>query len=275
MQENKSIKDNKESYTVITGASKGLGKSFAEVCAKKGHNLILISLPFEEKEYLVKHLIDTYNIKVIYYEVDLTNIKSLYKLVDYIKNYRVNILINNAGIGGTKKFTEASSQYIDDILLLNIRSLVVLTHQLLPLLKKQKESYILNISSLAAFSPMPFKTVYPASKAFVYSFSRGLNAELKNTNVHVAVANPGGMPTNKEISNRLKTYNGFIKWSVLSPEETAEICLRKLFLKKSLIIPGKLNQFSSILLRFVPLHLQFIIFNRKLQKELATCLPKS
>lgn len=255
-------------FTVITGASQGLGKALAEVCARQGQNLILVSLPGEHVQDTAKELMYRYAVRVICYETDLTKAESVSETVNYIKKYNINILINNAGTGGTKRFTDASLAYIDDILLLNMRSLVVLTHQLLPTLKKQKESYILNISSLAAFSPMPYKTIYPASKAFVYSFSRGLNAELKGSNIHVAVAHPGGMPTNNDTTSRINSHGKFIRSSILSAETTATICMKKLLRKESIIIPGKINRFSSILQRLMPVRFQLKIMSNKLQHEL-------
>lgn len=80
----------------------------------------------------------------------------------------------------------------------------LLTHQLLPNLQKSSKAYVLNVSSLAAFSPIGYKTVYPASKAFIHSFSRGLYQELKDTNVFVSVVNPGPMKTNAEVSRRIE-----------------------------------------------------------------------
>lgn len=259
---------NQNTFTVITGASQGLGRALAEVCAKQGRDLILISLPDEHVNSIAKDLMLRYSVNVICYETDLTKAENVSKTVSYLKKYNINMLINNAGIGGTKKFMDCSLTYIDDILLLNMRSLVILTHQLLPVLKKQKESYILNISSLAAFSPMPYKTVYPATKAFVYSFSRGLNAELKGSNIHVAVAHPGGMPTNRDTSNRIKSHGKFIRFSILSAEATAAICMEKLLQKESIIIPGKINRFSSILQKLMPVDFQLKIFSNKLQREL-------
>lgn len=255
-------------FTVITGASQGLGKALAEVCAKQGRHLILISLPGEDVQLIAKNLMQRYSVNVICHETDLTKTDKVSKTIAYLKKLNINMLINNAGIGGTKKFMDASLTYIDDILLLNMRSLVVLTHQLLPVLKKQKESYILNISSLAAFSPMPYKTVYPATKAFVYSFSRGLNAELKDSNIHVAVAHPGGMPTNRDTTNRIKSHGKFIRYSILSAEATAAICMEKLLQKESIIIPGKINRFSSILQRLMPVNFQLRLITNKLQREL-------
>lgn len=267
------MKNTNKTFTLITGSSQGLGKAFAEICAKKGQNLILISLPNENNGKLAKELEEKYKIEAIQFEVDLTTKEDLNKVVDFVKNYRINMLINNAGIGGAKRFEDVSLNYLNNIVLLNIISLVTLTHQLLPVLKQQEDAYILNISSLAAFAPMPFKTVYPASKAFVYSFSRGLKSELEDSNVHVAVAHPGPMPTNENVAKRVKALTGIVKYSVLTPEETAEICLAKLLQKKTVIIPGKFNWFNSLLLRFVPIHLQLKILNGKLKPEATKIHP--
>lgn len=255
-------------FTVITGASQGLGKALAGVCARQGRNLILISLPGEHIHLTAKELMRQHAVEVICLETDLTLEENISEMVSSIKKYNINILINNAGIGGTKKFMDADLAYINGILQLNMKSLVILTHQLLPILKKQKQSYILNISSLAAFSPMPYKTVYPATKAFVYSFSRGLNAELKGSNIHVAVAHPGGMPTNGDTTKRINTHSKFIRFSILSAETTATICMEKLLQGESIIIPGKMNRFSSFLQKFMPVDLQLRIFSTKLQREL-------
>lgn len=261
------MKKNNQNYTLITGSSQGLGKAFAEICARKGQNLILISLPNENNGKTAKELEEKYSIEAIQYEVDLTTKEDLQKVVDFVKNYKINMLINNAGIGGSHRFEDVSLDYLNNIVLLNIISLVSLTHQLLPILRQQEEAYILNISSLAAFAPMPYKTVYPASKAFVYSFSRGLESELRDSNIHVAVAHPGPMPTNENVTKRVRALTGMVKYSVLTPEETAEICLKKLLQKKTVIIPGKFNWFNSLLLRFVPVPLQLKIFNNKLKPK--------
>src|SRR5690606_33723618 len=255
-------------FTVITGASQGLGRAFAEHCAKKRRNLILISLPQEELQVLQQRLILVYGIEVIVFEVDLTHSEQLNDLCRKLRQYPIDTLINNAGMGGTKAFLEASPNYIDNIVLLNMRSVVLLTRHLLPQLKQLHNAYILNISSLAAFVPMPYKTIYPASKAFVYSFSRGLQMELKKTGVHVAVAHPGGMVTNAEVAKRINSHKGLVRLSILSPEKTAEICLEKLMKKESIIIPGKINRISSILQRILPVSFQLNIINAKIQKEL-------
>ena len=258
-----------ELYTVITGASKGLGKCLAEECARRERNLILVALPEEHVRETANELSKKYGIKAIGYETDLTSGENLYSLAEWIKSdYKIDMLINNAGIGGTNHFGEAKANYIDTIIQLNMKALVLLTHKLLPLLKLQKKSYILNIASLAAFGPMPYKTIYPASKAFVSSFSRGLNAELKGTNVSVSVAYPGGMATNPEIIERMDSYNALVKNTFLSPYKTAKILIRKTLANRTVIVPGLVNKISRLFIKFVPEEVRLNIFSRNLKKEM-------
>jgi len=256
-------------FTVITGASKGLGKSLAKERAKMGHNLILVSLPDETVTQFAIELSKKYNITAIGYETDLTKEKNIYSLSEWIiSNYKIDMLINNAGIGGTYHFGDAKVDYINTIIHLNIKALVLMTHQLLPLLKSQQRSYILNIASMAAFGPMPFKTVYPASKAFVSSFSRGLNAELKGTNVSVSVAHPGGMATNSEISKRIKQHNFLVKSTFMTPEKIAKICIKQTLARKTVIVPGVANKISRLFFNLVPENLRLNIFRKNLKKEM-------
>lgn len=262
-----------ESYnnlTVITGASQGLGYAFARTCAKLKRDLILVSLPGENLEKTARDLQLEYNIRVIFFETDLTKLDNIKKLSDDLALYRINMLINNAGMGGTKKFEEASVDYIQNIISLNIQSLVVLTHQLLPLFCKNQQNYILNIASLAAFSPMPYKTVYPASKSFVLSFSRGLSKEVKNLNIHVGVSCPGGFATNVDVAKRINSHKGIIKKSILTPKEIAEISISQLLNKKYVIIPGRINKLSAFFQKLIPVQTQLNLMGNKLQKEIST-----
>lgn len=260
----KSFKD----LTVITGSSQGLGKAFATTCAKLGRDLALVSLPNEGLEETARQLKSQYGVKVICFETDLTKTENISRLVQDLSQYEISMLINNAGMGGTKKFLDASMEYIENMIFLNMRCLVMLTHQIMPLFKKEGQNYILNIGSLAAFSPMPYKTIYPASKSFVTSFSRGLYAELKGTNIHVAVACPGGLATNLDVAARIGNHRGLVKRSILTADEAANICIKELFKKKYVIIPGRLNRFSSFLQRTVPVRLQMKLMAGKLEKEM-------
>ncbi|MEF9477975.1 SDR family NAD(P)-dependent oxidoreductase [Chryseobacterium sp. 1B4] len=172
--------DTKESYAVVTGASQGLGKSFAEQLAKQKINVILVSLPHQNLKELSRKLEKLYAIKVQYYETDLSVNENVMKLTEWLnQSFAIHILINNAGIDGTQKFTEATSDYINTILQVNVAATSLITHQLLPNLLKQPKAYILNVSSMAAFSPIGFKTVYPASKVLSIPFQEDCMKSLK------------------------------------------------------------------------------------------------
>lgn len=256
-------------YTVITGATRGLGKAYSYECAKRGRNLILIALPKEQISDLAGDLMMHFHVEVITFEGDLTDTCFIRRTIANIKeHYQVDVLINNAGVGGTMKFIDATDEYIDTIILLNTRALVLLTRGLLPILQKNRQAYILNVASMASFGPMPYKTVYPASKAFVYSFSRGLYAEMKGTNVFVSVVHPGGMATNEDVTKRINAYGKVIRSTILSPEKIASISIARLFKKDSLIIPGFMNKISWIYLNYVPVWIKLIVFRLSMKKEL-------
>ncbi|MCG6188795.1 SDR family NAD(P)-dependent oxidoreductase [Maribellus maritimus] len=259
---------NIEKYTLITGASAGLGKELALECAGRSRNLILTALPGESIKRFGLKLSLQFNIQVKTFETDLTEFGAVEQFVQNIGDFEIEILINNAGVGGTKSFLEAKTEYIDQIVLLNMRALVLLTHLLLPVLRRQSRAYILNIASMASFGPMPFKTVYPASKAFVYSFSRGLGAELRGTGVVVSVAHPGGMRTNAEVTQRIESHSRLIRSTTLETRLVAKICMRKLLKGDVLIIPGFMNKLSWLVFKIVPVWMRLRIMRSSLQREI-------
>ncbi|SKB38703.1 hypothetical protein SAMN05660226_01077 [Parapedobacter luteus] len=253
-------------YAVITGSSQGLGKSFAYELAKNGWNLILISLPDENLQTISKRLHSLFGIRAFYYETDLAIKENVMAASDWINgNFDVQMLINNAGIGGTKRFDEASSAYIEKIIQLNVLATTLLTHQLLPNLKRQEKSYVLNVSSLAAFSPIAYKTVYPASKAFIHSFSRGLYQELKDTSVFVSVVNPGPMRTNPDATKRINEQGIFANLTALDPDRLARYCIRQLTKRDTVIM---VNPLSWLFLKILPVWIRLPLLSNKIKKEL-------
>ncbi|HLO60917.1 MAG TPA: SDR family NAD(P)-dependent oxidoreductase [Bacteroidales bacterium] len=260
------MKNQESMFAVITGASQGLGKAFATELARQGKNLILVSLPDQNLQQLSEELAEQYQVKAVCYQTDLTNDKNVRLLALWINNnFDVNLLINNAGIGGTHKFRDVGVGYINNIIQVNVMATAVLTHQLLPNLMRQNQSYILNVSSLAAFSPVGNKTVYPATKAFVHSFTRGLYAELKNTNVFVSVVNPGAMDTNDEIRARIKAQGILGKFSLSKPEVVAKKAISQLFRKDTVII---INPLSWLVLNLVPVWIKLPLMTRAVEREL-------
>lgn len=254
-------------FAVITGSSQGLGKSFAYQLAAEGWNLILISLPGEDLKRLSMVLKDRFGIQTYYYETDLTIRENIMAVSEWInREFNIHMLINNAGIGGTKRFEEASCVYIEKIIQLNVLATTLLTHQLLRNLKRQEKAYILNVSSLAAFSPIAYKTVYPASKAFIHSFSRGLYHELRDTNVFVSVVNPGPMRTNADTTRRINEQGFFANATALDPDKLARYCIRQLKKRDTVIMA---NPISWLFLKILPIWIRLPLLSNKIERELA------
>lgn len=256
-------------YVIITGASLGLGKAIAEKLASEGCNLILLSLPQENLGNCCDELALLHGINTLYYETDLRDEDNIREFAAWTLSQNVEIagLVNNAGIGGSSFFDKADLSSIDNMILINIRALTLMTRLFVPELKKREKSFILNVSSIAAFKPMPYKTVYPASKAYVYSFSVGLGEELKETPVHVAVLHPGPMDTSQENAGRI-TQHGFLGRLVhLSVDEVAEISVQQLLAGKKVIIPGIFNKICIRLLKFIPRDVAMPILTKVLRKE--------
>ncbi|KOH44971.1 SDR family NAD(P)-dependent oxidoreductase [Sunxiuqinia dokdonensis] len=247
------MKDPNKLYTLITGASTGLGKAFAKECAQRNMNLILVSLPNENLTGLCEELRQTYQVNVFCKETNLTSRQAVLDFSNWVlENFHVNILINNAGIGGTQSFVNSETDYLDDMIQLNIRAMTLLTRLILPELKRHSTANILNVSSLAAFSPVPYKTIYPATKAFVHHFTRGLEAELQDSNVQVSVLNPGPIMTNSDVTKRINGQSAYVKLSIMTPEQVAQIAIRKMMSGKSVIIPGFMNRLNAFFIRLVP-----------------------
>ncbi len=257
-----------DTFAVITGASKGFGKFLALELAQRRKNLILIALPHENIS-LVAGECQKFNVCTHIYEGDLTKKEELLKMTQWINdNFDVNILINNAGRGGTEQFHTSSLTYIEDLIQINVVATSIVTHQLLPNLMKQSGSYILNVSSMASISPIGFKTVYSASKRYIQHFSCALNQELKGTSVSVSVVLPGPMRTNSEITGRIEKQGILGRLSLVKPQRAARVSISAMFRKKSIILIGRQNYINHFLLSLIPPKLRMKLMTRAAHREL-------
>lgn len=224
---------------LITGASKGLGRELAIKCAKKGYDLYLVALPNSNLSYLADQISHHYGVSTQAIEMDLTEEEEVYHLAHTVnKNGSLELLINNAGAGGSFEYENSPLSYLENLIKLNIRTAAVLTRLLMPALQRANSSFVLNISSMAAFSPIGYKTVYPASKAFLLSFTMGLREEFKSSNISFSTAHPGPMLTTSSSCKRIIKQGAKARFCLLSNSEMAKICLDKTFKGKAVIIPG-------------------------------------
>lgn len=256
-------------FALITGGASGLGKELALRCAAHGFHLILVALPGGNAESLAEQIRMEYGVRVVVFEFDITDHPLLLRRLEHIhRNYPVSLLVNNAGIGGTACMTDTSSDLIDKIIQVNVRATALITRIMLPQLLKAETGYIMNIASMAAFTPIAYKTVYPASKAFVSSFSLGLREELRHTNVSVSVVYPGAIMTNSDTSRRIIFQGAKARFGLLPTSEIARIALKQTLAKKAIIVPGRWNRLNRGLLGLLPLGARLRIASDTIRHEL-------
>lgn len=259
--------DDEKRYALITGASQGFGKELAEELAVRGHNLLLVSLPNEDLDKVSRELAIEHNIDSKFFETDLRHERSVYDIADWALQYRVDVLINNAGIGGSIPFQQCTTIMLEEMIHINIRAVTILTRLMLDELRAHRRAYILNVGSLASFSPMAFKTIYPASKAFIYSFSHGLNRELKGSGVSVTAIHPGPMKTNAEVTGRIERQSSLGKLGLLSPKRVAKQAISGLFKSQTQIVPGIYNRIFWLLMKITPLNFRLNLVSDVFKQE--------
>ena len=223
---------------LITGATKGIGFSIALEFIKKGHRVFGVGRNWENfSEEKFKGMF-------VPIKADITEKNGREKIFSYLneQNINIDVIVNNAGIGSIGGFKNISYEESQKLIDLNITALTHMTKLFLDNLKKEnipKETGIINISSTAAFQEGgPYAAVYYAGKSYVKSFTLALSEELKKDGIRVMCLCPGPVKTNfKGMKNIKKSFY------IMTPEKTAEICVKDYFNGKNISVSGNLNKF--------------------------------
>ena len=230
---------------LVTGASSGIGYSIARCLSNIGYDLIIVA---RRKDCLLnlKKECKT-NVEII--TMDLSIISNVYKLYEKTKRHDIDILVNNAGVGLYGEFYDIDLQKEMDMLRLNIGATNILTKLYLKDMVKKNKGRILNVSSIFGFMPGPLMSSYYASKAYITSFSRAINMELKMKNINVSISTlcAGAVDTN---FNSDLGISFFIPPS--SSEKVAKYSINKLLKNKEIIVPGIINKFVYVLNKIIP-----------------------
>jgi short-subunit dehydrogenase len=238
-------------YTLITGASEGIGKVFAEAFAKRGDNLILVARTRSKLEQISQELSRKYKIDAIAIPLDLSAHGAAKALFDSCQGKEVKTLVNNAGFGFLGAFADQSLESVSKMISLNITVLTELAHLFLPQIKASKGS-VLNVASTAAFQPIPFFAVYAATKAYVLHFSEALHEELRPAGVTVLALCPGPTETNFFEAAEVKNSANKFKMVMETPEQVVEVALRALDSRKAFVVSGWKNKATALSGRFAP-----------------------
>lgn len=253
--------------TLITGASSGLGKEYAIQYAKAKQDLYLIARRIDRLSELKDQLEKRYGIRVLIKQVDLSDKDQLETFInDLDPEYFINRLINNAGFGYHGAFETTSDQTLYGMIEVNITALSRLCHAVIPMMKIQEEGEILNIASMAAYTPGPYMAQYYATKAYVLSLSMALHEELKPSHIKVSALCPG--PTHTEFGAVAQFTNENGIQNAVAMEAAPVVSMSRLALEKnrSVAVPGLTNKVAHGLLKVVPRQLSAMIV-KSVQKQ--------
>ena len=243
----------KQGAALITGASSGIGKALARVCARHGHDLVINARNEERLRELATELENEFGIQVHVLPKDLSVESAPEEIYNALQeeNITINILINNAGFDVHGKFHNTPGDQERQMIQVNLVALTKLTKLCLPAMVERGSGRILNIGSTGSFIPSPLNAIYSATKAYVLSFSEAISMELRGTGVTVTALCPGA--TRTEFHDRADMEEiRLLKFGRMSAETVAEKGYRAMMDGKRVEVPGFLNKLQAFLPRITP-----------------------
>lgn len=232
-------------YALITGASSGIGKDMARLLAKRGYDLIIVARN-ESKLLSLKEEIN--NVKVEIILKDLSKEEECVSLIEEVKDYEIDILINNAGFGLFGEFDQTDINVETNMIDTNVKAPLILMKAFLQRFKAQNHGKILNVASAAAFTYGPLMSVYYATKSFLYAHTLSVYGELKKEKspVYVGVLCPG--PVKTEFQERAN-----VKFTIKAQtsNQVATYAINKMFKGKLIIVPSFILRVGKFFSRFL------------------------
>jgi short-subunit dehydrogenase len=190
---------------LVTGATGGIGLELARLLAADGFHLILVGRRRDQLDRVATELGEAHRINVQADSRDLSECGNASRLFSDLasRGARIDVLINNAGVGLYGAVEEQDPAELDRMVQLNVSALTTLTRLALPGMRERRWGRILNLASVVAFQPgAPYMAAYYATKAYVLSFSKGLALELRGSGVNVTALCPG--PTETDFDDRAR-----------------------------------------------------------------------
>lgn len=240
-------------WAIVTGASGGIGLEFARQLADRGYNLVLVARSQARLEEVARSLTAS-GAEVRLVPLDLSHPEAANELVARTDAWGLTpeVLINNAGRGDWGRFLDRPLDALDAMVRLNVSSLVQLSHHYGRRMAERRHGYLLQVASTAAFQPVPSYAAYAATKAFVLSFSRTLDYELRRRGVSSTALCPG--PTDTDFFRAAgQEPNAIFRAILLPPSRVARAGLEAMFRRRAVRVPGLVNKLTAAAPRFLPL----------------------
>ena len=241
---------------LITGASAGIGRAFAEEYASEGVNLLIVARRNDPLQLLASQLRSKYGIDVQVWVGDLAIPGTPQSLFDYLteQNIQVDILVNNAGFGVPGNLCEVEWDRHRETIEVMGAAPVQLCYFIAPAMQEKRSGRIINVSSLAAFvPPHAGGTLYYPLKSYLAQFSIALRAEMKPSGVHVTAVCPGFTRTGFQAAAGGTVESVTIpKWMWSEPNDVAATAIRAVEKNQPICIPGFFNKAVALFFKIIP-----------------------
>jgi len=241
------------STALVTDASAGIGRAFADGLARQGHDVVLVARDRARLAALADEISQAHGVAATACAADLLTASGLATVETRLGDpaHPVDILVNNAGFGTFGRFVELDIEREVEEVELNVVALLRLTRAALAAMEARGSGAILNLASLAAYQPAPNSATYGATKAFVHSFTHAVHEEARGTGVHVMLVCPGY--THTEFHDRAGLGpTGVPEMAWQSADQVVAAALRDLDRGRSVSIPGAMNQAAAALSSMAP-----------------------
>jgi short-subunit dehydrogenase len=230
---------------LITGASSGIGRAFAEELANRGYDLVLVARRTSLLQE-VANSVQQRGAKATVITADLTLEEEVARIGRWMTQHRIDLLVNNAGIGLYGPVIHTDADLERALVRLHIQVPLTLTRAALPGMIARKHGGIIQVSSTLAFFPTPYMAVYGAAKAFLLHYTEALAEELKGTGITVTVVCPGS--TQSEFAER----TGITQPHAVPAEQVVQEAIRGWERQKTVVVTGTRNRWITGLPRFLP-----------------------
>jgi short-subunit dehydrogenase len=233
---------------LVTGASSGIGESFARLLAGSGHDLVLTARRSDRLEALAAELRAAHHVTVDEVVADLATAHGRSVVASTLAEGRIDLLINNAGFGVYTPVAETSPEVLDAMVELNVLAVLQLTRAVLPGMIERQSGTIINVASGLAFDPTPTRATYSATKGFVVNYSRALQQEVQAQGVRVQVLIPGLIRTEFHDHSGTDIHAIPDAW-LMDPTDLARASLRGVELGETVCIPAlrDVEQITAVL----------------------------
>ncbi|MDE5773266.1 MAG: SDR family NAD(P)-dependent oxidoreductase [Muribaculaceae bacterium] len=260
----------KHKTAIITGASGGIGLEFCRELATLGADLVMISIDDEPLKRAADEIARVYDVRTFPLTIDLCRPEAPAEIDLFLRERQLvpYILINNAGIFSFDYLTEIPERKINAFIDLHVRSVTMLSRHFAGIMRDEEEGYILNMSSMSCWMPMPGLAMYSATKAYIRAFTRALHYEMRDSGVRILAACPGGIATDlfglpanlKRLALRLG--------AIARPETFVHRAVRRLLNGKMQYINGLTNRLAILLIGMLPTAARMQVKRRLLDRNI-------